>query len=80
MRVIISGVGDIGLKLAERFSSSSVNELVLIDTDTKRCYELARELDTTVFSQDGAGPEVLTDARAREIDVLVARTGSDPIN
>lgn len=80
MRVVIVGVGDIGLHLAEILISSSENELVLIDTDQEKCKELRRKFDSLVLNEDGTDPEVLTDAEVRKADVLVASTGFDPAN
>ncbi len=80
MRVVIVGVGDIGLELAQNLSRRENNELVLVDVDEKRCDAIASQLDALVLNGDGTDPEILKKAQLSDADSLVATTGSDPIN
>ncbi|MFP4589772.1 MAG: potassium channel family protein [Candidatus Acetothermia bacterium] len=80
MRIIIVGLGNIGLHLAERINPSSKHELFLIDTDQDKCDQLMRELDAAVITGDGTDPEVLKKSEVRDADLLLASTGTDPIN
>ncbi len=80
MRVVIVGVGDIGLELAHYLARREKNELVLVDVDEKRCDELAAEMDALVLNGDGTNPEILKKAQLSEADALIATTGSDPLN
>lgn len=80
MRIIIVGLGNIGLHLAERINSSSKHELFLIDIDQGKCNRLMRELDAAIITGDGTDPEVLQKAKVRSADVLLTSTETDPIN
>jgi trk system potassium uptake protein TrkA len=80
MRVVIVGGGDIGRELAGNLARRGNNELIIIDTDEKRCEQLAGELDVLVLRGDGTHPDMLKEARLAEADALVATTGSDAIN
>jgi trk system potassium uptake protein TrkA len=80
MRVVIVGAGDIGSRVADRVIEHGGNEVVLVDTDEKRCDELSKQLEALVICGDGTDPEILKKAQVQEADALVATTGSDPIN
>ncbi len=80
MRVVIAGVGDIGLGVADKLLSRGDNEVVLVDNDEKRCDELSKKLEALVINGDGTDPEILKKAQVGEADALVATTGLDPIN
>jgi trk system potassium uptake protein TrkA len=80
MRIIIVGLGDTGLDLARKLAGRKNVELVLVETDEKRCDLAANELDALVLHGDGTDPEILKQAQVSEADVLVALTGSDPLN
>lgn len=80
MKVVIVGVGDVGLQLAEDLSRRGGNQLVLVDSDEKRCDHLAAEIDSLVLQGDGANPEILRKAQLEDADALVAATGSDATN
>lgn len=80
MRVVIVGIGETGLELANNLSRKKGSELVLIESDPDRCEELAEKLDALVLQGDGSDPDILRKAQLGEADALVALTGSDPIN
>lgn len=80
MKIIIVGIGDVGLELVEQLIKQEDNELVLIDTDEEHCDELAEKTDALVLQGDGTDPEILKKAQISEADALVATTGSDPLN
>jgi trk system potassium uptake protein TrkA len=73
-------VGDVGLDLAEALTRRGGNQLVLIDSDEKRCEYLAGEVDALVLCGDGANPEILKKGQLEDADALVASTGSDSTN
>lgn len=77
MKVIIVGLGALGRKLAEELAGKV--ELVLIDSDEATCKEAADRYDALVLRGDGTDPALLEDAGVKGA-VLVAATGSDPIN
>jgi len=80
MRVIITGIGDVGRQLAEDLSNRGGYQLVLIDEDEEKCDELSQELDALVLNGDGTEPEILKKAGVKEADALVATTESDALN
>ncbi|MFP4646875.1 MAG: potassium channel family protein [Candidatus Acetothermia bacterium] len=80
MRVIITGMGDIGTQLAEDLSSRGGFELVLIDKNEAKCQALSQEMDALVLNGDGTEPGILDKAGATNADSLIATTESDALN
>jgi trk system potassium uptake protein TrkA len=80
MRVVIVGVGETGLELANNLIRKGDSELVLIDVDEARCDRLAGELDALVLHGDGSDPDILRKAELSEADALIASTGTDAVN
>jgi len=80
MRIVIVGVGDLGLRVAKRLIDRKDNELILVDSDEKRCDELSKELEALVINGDGTDPDILQKAQVGDADALIATTGLDPIN
>ncbi|MDH3359998.1 MAG: NAD-binding protein, partial [Desulfobulbaceae bacterium] len=80
MRIVITGIGDIGRELAGMLNRREGNELILIDSDEKICEKLAAEIDGLVLHGDGTDPAILKKAGLAEADALIATTPSDPIN
>jgi trk system potassium uptake protein TrkA len=79
VRVIIVGLGALGKRLAEELSGKKGVELVLLDRDEIICKEAADRYDALVLRGDGTDPKLLQEAGIQGA-VLVAATGSDPIN
>ena len=79
MKVIIVGLGALGRRLADDLSGKKGLELVLIEVDEALCKEAADRYDALVLRGDGTDPEILRQAGV-EGAILVAATGSDPIN
>lgn len=80
MRIIIAGAGDIGAELAENLIKQKKNELVIIDSDKERCDDISESVDALVLHGDASDPELLKKAEIENTDVVIAATGSDPIN
>ncbi|MEJ2720298.1 MAG: NAD-binding protein [bacterium] len=80
MRIVIVGVGDIGLLVADKLMSREDNEVVLVDVDEKRCDELSKKSEALVICGDGTDPEILKKAQVGDADALIATTALDPIN
>gem|GEM_PF-1345457 len=79
VKVIIVGLGALGRRLAEELAGKKGVELVLIDSDETTCKEAADRYDALVLRGDGTDPRLLGEAGVQGA-VLVAATGSDPIN
>lgn len=80
MRVVIAGMGDIGVSLAGKLADRKHTELVLIDADEDLCKQLSGRFDALVINGDATDPDILQKAELSEADVLVATTNTDPIN
>jgi trk system potassium uptake protein TrkA len=80
VRIIIVGAGDTGLDLARKLSDRENVDLVVVDSDPKRCEAVSNELDALVLNGDGTDPEILKQAQISQADVLIVLTGSDPLN
>lgn len=80
VKVVIAGVGDVGFNLAEDLTRRGGNQLVLVDSDEKRCEYLSETIDALVLHGDGANPEILRKGQLQDADALVAATGSDATN
>lgn len=80
MKVIIAGIGDIGLELAETLSSRSGIDLAVIDSDESKCDDLAEQIDALVLHGDGTDPAVLDKAGVKSADALIATTEADALN
>jgi len=79
VRVIVVGLGALGKRLAEELSGKKGVELVLLEVDEAVCKEAADRYDALVLRGDGTDPALLKEAGV-EGAILVAATGSDPIN
>jgi len=80
MKVVIVGMGEIGVEVAKSLVSDSSHDLVLIDRDGALCEQIAEDIDALVIEGDGTQPEILRKAQIESAEALVATTGSDPIN
>ncbi len=79
MRVIICGAGRVGTGIARRLSREQ-NEVTVIDQSKQLIREVAERLDVRGVVGNGAYPEVLEEAGAREADMVIAVTYSDEVN
>lgn len=79
MRVIVCGAGRVGVGIARRLSRED-NEVTVIDQSKKLIRTVAERLDVRGVVGNGAYPEVLEEAGAREADMIIAVTYSDEVN
>ncbi|QDT63660.1 Trk system potassium transporter TrkA [Calycomorphotria hydatis] len=78
--VIIAGGGEVGYNLAKLLEKSRMSTVIL-ESDPKRCEELASKLNhTTVLHSDVTRRVEMEDARVGKADVFVASTGRDEDN
>lgn len=79
MKIIILGAGQVGGSLALSLANES-NDITLVDTDSKRLYELQDRADLQTITGHASYPTVLAQAGARDADMIVALTNSDETN
>lgn len=79
MRVIVCGAGRVGTGIARRLSREN-NDVTVIDQSKDLIRQIAEKLDVRGVVGNGAYPETLEEAGAREADMLIAVTYSDEVN
>ncbi len=79
MRVIIVGLGGIGQNLA-RIAVSEKHNVVVIDTDPKKCSDIVTKLDLISVNGDATSSLILDEAGISEADVVISTTSSDAVN
>lgn len=79
MRVVISGLGDVGSYLADMLVREG-HELTLIDSDVDRAVSMEEQLDANVIRGSAAHVSVLKDAKVHEADLYVALASMDEVN
>lgn len=80
VRIIVAGLGAIGVELVRNLTARGGFEIVALDVDEEPCKSVAEEFDVLVLRGDATDPEFLEKARIREASALVATTGSDALN
>jgi trk/ktr system potassium uptake protein len=79
VRVIVCGAGRVGVGIARRLSREN-NEVTVIDQSKDLIRSVMERLDVRGLVGNGAYPETLEAAGAREADMLIAVTYSDEVN
>ncbi|MEO1793404.1 MAG: NAD-binding protein, partial [Pseudomonadota bacterium] len=79
MKVIICGAGQVGLGIAERLAGEA-NDVSIIDSDAGLCARANERLEVRAIQGNGAHPDVLAAAGARDADMLIAVTLYDEVN
>ena len=79
MYIIVVGCGKIGYQLARALLAMG-HEMLVIESDPRRCGPLQDELGSVVLHGDATRVEVLKEAGAARADVLVAVAGRDDDN
>ncbi len=79
MRVIICGAGRVGTGIARRLAGEK-NDVTIIDQTKALVRSVAERLDVRGVVGNGAHPEILSEAGAREADMVIAVTYSDEVN
>ena len=79
MRVIVCGAGRVGVGIARRLSREN-NEVTVVDQAKELIRAVAERLDVRGVVGNGAYPETLEEAGAREADMIIAVTFSDEVN
>jgi trk system potassium uptake protein TrkA len=79
MRVIVCGAGRVGVGIARRLSRED-NDVTVIDQSKDLIRTVVERLDVRGIVGNGAYPETLEEAGAREADMVIAVTYSDEVN
>ncbi|MCK5745464.1 MAG: Trk system potassium transporter TrkA, partial [Oricola sp.] len=79
MRVIVCGAGRVGVGIARRLSREN-NEVTVVDQSKELIRAVTERLDVRGVVGNGAYPETLEEAGAREADMVIAVTFSDEVN
>ncbi len=79
MRIIICGAGRVGVGIARRLAAEG-NDVTIIDQSKDLVRSVTERLDVRGLIGNGAHPEVLAEAGAREADMVIAVTYSDEVN
>ncbi len=79
MRVIICGAGQVGLGIAERLAAEG-NDVSIIDSSAQLVQRANDMLEVRATCGNGAHPDVLARAGARDADMLIAVTFHDEVN
>ncbi len=81
MKIIILGAGQVGSSIAEILSNENEkNDITLIDHNRGLLSELQEKLDISTITGEASSPEVLIQAGAKDVDLLLAVTNSDEVN
>ncbi|MEQ8749054.1 MAG: NAD-binding protein, partial [Amphiplicatus sp.] len=79
MRVIVCGAGRVGYGIARRLAREN-NDVTIVDQSKDLIRTVVERLDVRGVVGNGAYPEILSEAGAREADMIVAVTYSDEVN
>lgn len=79
MRIVISGVGEVGTHLAKMLSGAS-HDITVIDDDPKRIEEVAGMADVVTIEGDCTTFAVLKKASVRKADLFIAVRPEESIN
>lgn len=79
MYIIIVGAGDIGTPLID-IATRSGNDVVVIEEDTERADNIAKDHDCLVLNGDATVKETLEDAEAARADAIISTTDQDATN
>lgn len=79
MKIIILGAGQVGSSIAETLSNEN-NDITLIDHNQKLLLNLQDKMDIRTVYGEASSPEVLIQAGAEDVDLLLAVTHSDETN
>jgi trk system potassium uptake protein TrkA len=79
LKIVILGAGQVGSSVAENLVSEA-NDITVVDTDQARLRKLQDRFDLRTVTGNAAHPEVLTQAGARDADMILAVTQSDETN
>ena len=79
MRILVVGVGKVGLTIATHLAEED-HDVVVIDTDGEVIERCEETLDVLCIRGNGANAQTLMEAGAKQADIVIATTASDELN
>ena len=79
MKIIILGSGQVGSSIAEILSKEE-NDITVVDRNRKILDTIQDRMDIRTIQGDASSPEVLRQAGAGDVDLILAVTNSDEVN
>ena len=79
MKSIICGAGDVGYIIAEKLSKEGF-EITVVDESKERLKKISENIDVKTIVGTPSLPTTLSDAGAKDCDILIAVTKSDETN
>ncbi len=79
MKVLVCGAGQVGSSIARHLAGEG-NNVTVIDSRADVVRKLADSIEVTTVVGNAAHPDILSQAGARDADMLVAVTHSDEVN
>ncbi len=79
MKVIICGAGQVGWQIARHLASEK-NDVTIVDSDQDLVTRATDTLDVKGVSGFASYPNVLSEAGAEDVDMIIAATHSDEVN
>ena len=80
MNILIIGAGQVGSTAAYSLAREEANEVTIVDLNPEVLRDLQDRLDVRTVVGNGAYPEALERASARDADMIIALTNSDESN
>jgi len=79
MKIIVLGAGQVGSTVARSLAQED-NDVTVVDTDTAVLQEIENTSDLRTVIGQASFPEVLRNAGAEDVDMIIAATDSDETN
>ena len=79
MKIIVCGAGNVGRSIVGYLTQGN-NDIIVIDNNAAHLGELSKEFDVQPILGNAAHPDVLEQAGAKNIDLLIAATDNDEVN
>ncbi len=79
MKIIILGSGQVGSSIAEILSREE-NDITVVDRDRRILQKIQDRMDIRTVHGEASSPEVLKQAGADDVDLILAVTNSDEVN
>lgn len=79
MKIIICGAGEVGSHAAETLAAMG-RSIVVIDTDPARLRDIEDTMDVATLTGSAADAKMLSEAGAKDAELVLAATDSDEVN